>query len=217
MAKRLIDVVLGTLLALLALPVILVCAIGVMLTLRASPFFVQRRIGRSGRSIAFVKLRTLPKDFPHYADKYHLDGVSVPWFPHLLRRLHLDELPQLFLVPLGTMSLVGPRPEMPVLHARLDDAFATQRTAVRPGCTGLWQIGADCDRLIGEAPNYDRYYLQHRSVRLDLWIMARTMLLLVDGRVVVTLDQIPDWATARRAPMRATMRVSSPEAEIELP
>ncbi len=216
MAKRLIDVVLGAVLALLALPVIFVCAVGVSLSLRASPFFVQRRIGRSGRSIAFVKLRTLPKDFPHYADKYHLDGLSLPWFPLLLRRLHLDELPQLFLVPLGSMSLVGPRPEMPLLHARMDESFAIQRTTVRPGCTGLWQIGAACDRLISEAPIYDRFYLQHRSLSFDLWILGRTMLMFFNHQTV-SLEQVPDWVTASRAPMRATMRVTSPEAEIELP
>src|SRR5437588_3820593 len=153
--KRALDIVLGTLLVVLTLPMMIILAVGVMLSLRAWPIFVQQRIGRHGRPFRFPKLRTLPPTAPPYASKYDIGHLRLPWFTRLLRRTHLDELPQLFLVPLGTMSLVGPRPEMAMLHETFDGGFARLRTSVRPGCTGFWQIGRGADALIREAPDYD--------------------------------------------------------------
>jgi lipopolysaccharide/colanic/teichoic acid biosynthesis glycosyltransferase len=191
MGKRLFDIVIGTALALLALPVIVLCALGVALTLQTTPFFVQRRVGRNGQCFLFFKLRTLPTSVPRYADKYALGDVDLPRFTRLLRQLHLDELPQLFLVPLGKMSLVGPRPEMLMLHEQLPESFAGRRTAVRPGCTGLWQIGRHADGLIGEAPVYDQFYLDNQSLKLDLWILARTFGLLTGRDTIIDLRDIP--------------------------
>ena len=189
MRKRAFDIIVGTVLAVLALPVIVVAAAGIMLTLRVPPLFWQERVGRGGQTFRFVKLRTLPTTFPCYANKAAVSQVRLPRFVAALRRLHLDELPQLFLVPLGTMSLVGPRPEMPNLHAQLPASFAAGRTAVRPGCTGLWQVGVDSSGLIGDAPMYDQFYLEHRSLRLDLWILAQTAGTLAGrGRVLTLAD-----------------------------
>src|SRR5258708_31523202 len=93
--KRLFDIIVGSALLLLALPAIVFCALGVLLTLRTVPFFAQRRVGRNGETFTFIKLRTLPRTAPKYADKYSLGTLTLPWFTSLLRRLHLDELPQL--------------------------------------------------------------------------------------------------------------------------
>jgi lipopolysaccharide/colanic/teichoic acid biosynthesis glycosyltransferase len=106
-----------------------------------------------------VKLRTLPSNFPRYAVKHELAGLRLPWISRTLRKLHLDELPQLALVVLGKMSLVGPRPEMPHLYPAFDPEFAVKRTTVRPGCTGLWQISDQCDGMIYEHPEFDDYYV----------------------------------------------------------
>jgi len=192
--KRTVDVVGGAVLAVLALPIILLAAIGVMVTLRAWPFFVQDRIGRDGRVFRFFKLRTLPTHHPRYADKYSLSDLELPALSRLLRRTHLDELPQLLLVPLGYMSLVGPRPEMPTLHNGLPREFASARTSLRPGLTGLWQISRDSHRLIGEAPEYDIYYLGHQNVLLDLWVLARTAGQLLGPPRLISLTDVPQWA-----------------------
>ena len=189
--KRTMDIAVGGLLALLAVPVIVVCAVSLAVSLRAFPFFVQRRVGLDGREFRLVKLRTLPAGTPPYVDKYRLAGVKIPPFAALLRRLHLDELPQLFLVPLGRMSLVGPRPEMPALHRSFPATFAALRTAVRRGCTGLWQIGGRSDGLIGETPYYDEFYLSHRTIALDVWIMAQTARLMVGRGRQFRLADIP--------------------------
>jgi lipopolysaccharide/colanic/teichoic acid biosynthesis glycosyltransferase len=198
--KRIVDIVMGTVLLLVAVPVILVTAIGSAIALRAWPFFVQDRIGRGGQTFKFVKVRTLPPATNAYADKYALADVDIPAFTRVLRKLHLDELPQLALVVTGRMSLVGPRPEMPGLHAQLPRHFATLRSLVRPGCTGLWQVSEHCDGLIGEAPGCDSLYVQHHSTRFDLWIMWQTLVKVVrGGRSAISLADVPDWVLARVA------------------
>jgi lipopolysaccharide/colanic/teichoic acid biosynthesis glycosyltransferase len=199
--KRLVDIVGALVLGLLALPFIAGMALILAVELRAWPLFSQERVGRDGKLFRFVKLRTLPRSVPAYADKYALDTVSVHRFSAFLRRQHLDELPQLYLVLIGKMSLVGPRPEMPYLHNDLDPRFASERTSVRPGCTGLWQIGARCLALIGEAPEYDRFYVRYATLRLDAWIATRTVRNLFPGRHLLHLDEIPGWTLARRPVM----------------
>ena len=194
MAKRASDLLIASVLLVLTLPIVLVAAVGSAVVLRAWPFFVQRRVGLDGRSFRFVKIRTLPTDTPAYLLKNELRVEDLPRFTRALRRLHFDELPQLFLVLAGRMSLVGPRPEMVEFHERLDLDFALDRTAVRPGCTGLWQIGEACAGLLGDAPQYDRFYLRHQSLRLDAWILWRTTLMMLGVGPLVRLAEVPDWA-----------------------
>jgi lipopolysaccharide/colanic/teichoic acid biosynthesis glycosyltransferase len=193
--RRLLDVAVSSLLLLITLPVILLAALGSAISLRAWPFFTQERIGRHGESFRFLKVRTLPVDTPGYVDKHQLDTTRIPGFCLLLRRLHLDELPQLLLVLRGHMSLVGPRPEMAYLHRHMAPDFAELRTSVRPGCTGLWQISDGCTDLIGRTPEYDRYYLAQRSLQFDLWVLYRTALKMLGLGRTVTLRDIPPWAS----------------------
>jgi lipopolysaccharide/colanic/teichoic acid biosynthesis glycosyltransferase len=190
------DVVLGTIAALVALPVILVLAFGVAVTLRTSPFFVQRRVGREGRPFRFIKLRTLPRSAPTCATKYELVGIQIPRFTRALRRFHLDELPQLLLVPFGLLSLVGPRPEMLTMHDEADHAFAAERVQVRPGCTGLWQISDAASGLIWEAPQYDRHYIRNCSIALDVWILWRTLFVLTGRAEPIGLSGVPQALAA---------------------
>lgn len=195
-----VDVVVGLALAVAVLPMVVLSAVVVAVTLRTWPFFAQTRIGRNGRPFRFVKLRTLPRSIPPYTDKYALAEVKIPAFCRLLRDFHLDELPQLWLVVIGKMSLVGPRPEMPHLHRGMDGGFAALRTRIRPGCTGLWQISQGATRLIHETPEYDIHYVRSASMRLDLWIVLRTVALVLPGaaRRLVTLHDIPSWASNRK-------------------
>jgi lipopolysaccharide/colanic/teichoic acid biosynthesis glycosyltransferase len=197
--RRALDIMVSGVLLLLALPVIVVAAVGSALSLRAFPFFTQQRVGRDGAEFLFVKVRTLPVDTPSYIDKHQLDMARIPAFCQLLRRLHLDELPQLALVLLGRMSLVGPRPEMGCLHDALPEDFAELRTSVRPGCTGLWQISDGCTGLIATTPEYDSYYLAQRTLRFDLWVLGRTALKMSGLKGTVTLDDVPSWVRADRA------------------
>ena len=192
--KRSIDIVVGTVLGLLALPVILLLAVLTAINLRAWPFFVQTRVGLGGQPFRILKLRTLPPSTAHYADKRAIESIPLSWVSRSMRRTHVDELPQLLLVSLGRMSLVGPRPEMAFLHEQMPASFARRRTEVRPGCTGLWQIGHECGGLIVEAPQYDLHYVDNRSLLLDAWIMWRSITMVVD-RSTISLADVPAWLT----------------------
>ena len=211
--KRSIDVVVGTVLAVLSLPIVLVLAAVSAVNLRAWPFFVQTRIGAGGVPFRLVKLRTLPVSTNHYADKRAIESIPLTWVSRSLRRTHLDELPQLLLVPIGRMSLVGPRPEMRFLHEEMPASFARRRTEVRPGCTGLWQIGHECGGLIVEAPEYDLYYVHNRSLLLDLWIVWRTATMTIHHRTV-SLADVPAWIP--QVGTVTALRLGHPHAELEV-
>jgi len=192
--KRIVDVGLGLLLLLATLPVLVAAALTSAVALRAWPFFVQDRVGAGGQRFRFVKIRTLPRSVDPYADKFQLDLDALPAAVRFLRRFHLDELPQLGLLVIGRMSLVGPRPEMPTLHGRLPREFAAARTSVRPGCTGLWQISEAVHGLIGDDERYDRFYLEHRTLRLDAWILWRTVAVMLLNGARIHLGDVPGWA-----------------------
>ena len=211
--KRVIDALVGSVLALLALPVVALLAVASAVDHRAWPFFVQTRIGAGGVPFRLVKLRTLPVSTEQYADKRAIEPIPLSWISSTLRRTHLDELPQLFLVPFGRMSLVGPRPEMAFLHDQMNPSFARRRTEVRPGCTGLWQIGHGCAGLIAESPEYDLHYVEHQSLLLDLWIVWRTVAMVLGSSTVGVAD-VPSWF--HPAGTTAFSLASVPSAELEV-
>lgn len=182
-AARALDLGLAVPLAILTSPIVAVLALASALSLHAQPFFVQQRIGRDGQLFRIVKIRSLPTSVPTDADKYAVAAAGTTRFGSFVRRTHLDELPQLWLVVSGRMSLVGPRPELPELAATtIDPAFGAARTVVRPGCTGYWQISPAANGLIGDHPEFDLFYLAHRSVRLDVWLLAQTVRCQLLGR-----------------------------------
>jgi lipopolysaccharide/colanic/teichoic acid biosynthesis glycosyltransferase len=175
--KRAVDIVVGGALCLITLPLMLVLAIGVAISLRAWPFFVQSRPGWRGQEVTIVKLRTLATSTPRYMDKHTLgiESMKLPFLCRLMRRTHLDELPQIYSVVAGEMSLVGPRPALPAHVEPIDGEFDLTRRSVRPGCTGLWQLSVASSDTATSAPRFDLFYLRHASTRLDLWIMVRTV------------------------------------------
>ena len=195
--KRTVDIALGTVLSLIAFPIVLVLAVALAVTLRAFPVFIQERPGRNGQNFRIVKLRTLPPATPHYASKLDLDFASIPRLCSFVRRTHLDELPQLFLVPLGAMSLVGPRPRQADGVEGMDANFDGVRRQVRPGCTGLWQVGESAHQLLNDAPQFDLFYLRFASLRLDIWIMLRTVAVVLGFAEPVSLDDVPAWIRGR--------------------
>ncbi len=216
--RRAFDILASALLLLVALPIILLAAVGSAISLRTWPFFSQGRVGRDGERFLFLTVRTLRADVPGYIDKHQLDQSLIPPFCRLLRRLHLDELPQLLLVLQGRMSLVGPRPEMGYLHNRMPRAFAELRTSVRPGCTGLWQVSVASTELLNESPEYDRFYLAHRSLRLDLWILWRTAINMLGIGHCITLDDVPEWAQrSSEAVVHALPDPAAADAALSLP
>ncbi|MDQ2648011.1 MAG: sugar transferase [Actinomycetota bacterium] len=191
MSKRATDIILASVLIVVTLPLLLGACIVSAVSLRAWPFFAQQRVGLNGKPFLFFKVRTLPTSTPRYVLKDELQMSAVPRACKALRRLKLDELPQLLLVVTGKMSLVGPRPEMVEFQDRLEPSFARARTSIRPGCTGLWQVGAACQQLIGESPEYDLYYIDHHELALDIWVLIRTARMMLGHGELVELQDMP--------------------------
>ncbi|SOD97197.1 sugar transferase [Caenispirillum bisanense] len=196
--KRRMDLMLGLPLLLLALPVIGAAAAAVWLTDRGPVFYRQVRIGRHGRPFVLWKLRTMCRDADrrlaeHLAAdpqaraewaatcKLADDPRILPRIGAPLRRYAVDELPQLWNVVRGDLSLVGPRP-LPAYHMkRLPRSVRRLRGRMRPGLTGLWQV-ARRDRSFAEMQRLDLAYVGDWSPALDLALLARTALVLRSGR-----------------------------------
>jgi lipopolysaccharide/colanic/teichoic acid biosynthesis glycosyltransferase len=192
LVKRLLDVA-GSLAGLVLLaPLLLVVWALVRATSPGPALFRQTRVGAGGRSFSMLKFRSMYRDSdetPHReyilrlmhgqvdaADGlYKLSGdLRVTRVGAVLRRLSLDELPQLVNVLRGDMSLVGPRPVLP-WEVELLPAWAAPRFSVRPGITGLWQVSGRNRLTMLEAVAIDVEYVRTRSCWLDLWILARTV------------------------------------------
>jgi UDP-GlcNAc:undecaprenyl-phosphate GlcNAc-1-phosphate transferase len=213
--KRIFDLLVGLPLAIAATPLILFLATVSTATFRSWPFFVQKRIGRHGRTFRFLKIRTLPSHAPKYALKPALTDLPLPRFSRFLRERHLDELPQLYAVVLGRMSLVGPRPKMPDEFEPVAEEYGLLRTQVPQGCTCLWQVGVHTAGLPSDSPEYDYWYLRHWSMRLDVWILWRTALMVCGAGRDMSLEDIPVWMVGRRIEIPTAAQVTTP-MQVEL-
>lgn len=185
--KRLADVLAALALAPVALALIAVSAAAILATMGGPVFFRQARVGRAGRVFQIVKLRTMrPATAGGGGVPTAIGDERVTPLGRWLRRFHIDELPQIWNVLTGEMSLVGPRPEQAGLveaYARELPAFA-YRQLVRPGITGWAQVRAPYAADLAETRvklGYDLFYLKHVSPWLDAQICARTVWTLLSG------------------------------------
>lgn len=174
--RKLVDRLLALVLLIFAAPVICIAAILVRLTSPGPAFFVQHRIGLNGRYFRMFKLRSMHSQVETVAGRKRVTLVG-----RYLRRLSIDELPQLWNVVCGTMALVGPRPHPPELDARYSKKvpMLDHRYYVLPGMTGLAQIrgergpirsASDLQRRL----SLDLKYIEKRSIPLDIFILYRT-------------------------------------------
>jgi lipopolysaccharide/colanic/teichoic acid biosynthesis glycosyltransferase len=198
--KATLDFVLAALLLIPALPLIALSMAVVKLTSRGPAFYSQTRLGRGGRPFVLYKVRTMAHDCERLTGpRWATPGdPRVTPVGRLLRATHLDELPQLFNVLRGEMSLVGPRPERPEFVAQLERAipYYRDRMAVRPGVTGLAQVQLPPDADLTSVRHKlacDLYYVQRVSLWLDLRILLSTAtgVLGIPFAVPRTLLQIP--------------------------
>jgi lipopolysaccharide/colanic/teichoic acid biosynthesis glycosyltransferase len=182
-----------------SIPVLVLAAAWIKLTSRGPAFYHQVREGLGGERLTVWKLRTMhvngdslledwfrvhPEDQAHWNLHFKLqrDPRVLPAIGRLLRRTSLDELPQLWAVLKGEMSLVGPRP-LPGYHLeQFSREFRTLRTRVLPGLTGLWQVSARSDGDLKVQEALDTYYIRNWSPWLDLYIVARTVAAVIRGR-----------------------------------
>jgi lipopolysaccharide/colanic/teichoic acid biosynthesis glycosyltransferase len=171
------------------IPLMLLCGLLVRLTSRGPAFYTQTRVGRGGRIFTLYKIRTMVHDCESLTGpRWSMPGdPRITPVGRILRRLHLDELPQFFNVLRGDMSLVGPRPERPEIVKKLRKAVPgyDRRHAVKPGITGFAQIHLPPDSCIRSVKNklvYDLFYVRNRSLRFEASIVTATLLKLLGLR-----------------------------------
>lgn len=186
--KRCFDLVVGTALLLVAMPVMLVTALLIVLEDGAPIFYSQERVGRGGRPFRVIKFRSMRRDAekdgkPRWASS---NDDRVTRVGRFIRKLRIDELPQLFNVLNGDMSLVGPRPERPYFVDQLTQQipFYAVRHCVKPGVTGWaqvrYQYGASVDDA-AEKLQYDLYYVKNHSLILDTLVLFETVRVVLTG------------------------------------
>lgn len=190
--QRVLDLVIVAVAAVVVVPVAVVCALAVALTSRGPVLFRQSRVGRGAVPFEVLKFRTmLDGDNPLIPDDDRITSVG-----RVLRRLSLDELPQLWNVVRGEMSIVGPRPTLAYQVARYDER-QRRRLCVRPGLTGLAQVRGRNALSWADRIDLDLEYVARRSFWLDLRILLATPVALLGGSGVEGHD--PDDPLARPA------------------
>ena len=191
--KRLIDISFGIVLLLAAAPAFLVIALIIRLDSHGPVFFRQLRVGERGRLFSIIKFRTMSVDAEKRFHEVvrstadgqlvhkHNDDPRVTRFGRLLRRTSLDEMPQLFNVLVGDMSLVGPRPELPILVEKYEP-WQRERLMVPQGMTGWWQVNGRSDKPMHLNTQDDVYYVRNYSLLLDLQILLKTVWVVLRGK-----------------------------------
>ena len=185
--KRLMDIILSLLGIIILLPIYLIIIISIKIDSKGATIFKQVRVGKDGNNFTIYKFRTMivqaeskrelnidPNDLENFVFQSKSDS-RVTKVGDFLRRSSLDEIPQLFNVLFGQMSLVGPRPEIPEVVKYYPESYH-QRLLVLPGITGLAQISGRGEIELGKTVTYDLDYIKNFSVALDIKIIFLTML-----------------------------------------
>jgi lipopolysaccharide/colanic/teichoic acid biosynthesis glycosyltransferase len=182
MIRRAIDIVFSALVLLLCLPLLLIAVLAIRLTSRGPAIYRQRRSGLYGVQFDMRKLRTMVDGAEHIGAGLAVNSGDprITRVGSFLRRTSLDELPNLLNVLRGEMTLVGPRPTLPAQVAQYT-ARQHGRLSVKPGITGWAQINGRASLAWSERIELDLYYVEHRSLLLDLKILLRTPVLVLGG------------------------------------
>jgi exopolysaccharide biosynthesis polyprenyl glycosylphosphotransferase len=192
-AKRIMDISLGVVAMLLAIPIIGVAAVLIKINSRGPVFFSQERVGLEGRRFTMHKLRTMVDDaHSQKQDLLEHNEANGPIFKiksdprvtrvgYWLRKFSIDELPQIFNVLKGEMSLVGPRPALPE-EVEEYETWQRSRLNVLPGITGLWQVSGRSNLTFEEMVTLDIEYADNWSLAKDIGIILRTALVVVLGK-----------------------------------
>ncbi|HXB64243.1 MAG TPA: sugar transferase [Solirubrobacteraceae bacterium] len=176
------DVAVSATLLVLSAPVLAAAMAAIRLESRGHPLYRQRRVGRDGRPFDVLKLRTMVDGAEHVGAGLAVDenDSRITRVGAFLRRTSLDELPNLLNVLRGEMSLIGPRPTVPVQVARYTPR-QRGRLAIRPGITGWAQVNGRAALPWSERIELDLRYIEHRSLALDLRILWRTLAIVFGG------------------------------------
>ncbi|MEK4575299.1 exopolysaccharide biosynthesis polyprenyl glycosylphosphotransferase [Bacillus sp. FSL E2-8868] len=183
--KYLLDFMFSLVGLIVLMPVILIFSILIVLESPGSPFYLQERLGLNGKRFRVIKLRSMRNDAEKNGAKWaEKNDPRVTKIGLFIRKTRIDELPQLFNILKGEMSLVGPRPERPIFTEKFERDIPgfKKRLEVKPGLTGWAQVNGGYEVTPKEKLNLDVYYINHASIILDFKIIIKTV------RVVITGD-----------------------------
>ena len=179
--KRTADIVFSAAGLIVLMPILLISAILLEIFMPGPLFFKQQRVGKNGRLFNILKFRSMKVDKALEASHdFTRDAERMTPFGKLLRRTKIDELPQLWNVLVGDMSLVGPRPTVKEQTDKYND-YQRQRLNMRPGMTGLAQVNGNVSLTWDERFVYDIEYVNNFSVLLDIKILCKTVLVVILG------------------------------------
>jgi lipopolysaccharide/colanic/teichoic acid biosynthesis glycosyltransferase len=193
MARRTFDVIVAGAALAAASPLMLVAVLAIRLESRGSAIYRQRRVGRDGRPFDVIKLRTMVTGAEGMGAGLAISegDTRITRVGRLLRRTSLDEVPNLVNVLRGDMSIIGPRPTVPVQVDRYTER-QRGRLAIKPGITGWAQIHGRTELPWDERIELDLWYIEHRSWRLDLRILWRTARMVLGGQGLYR-GEAPAW------------------------
>jgi len=182
MARRLIDIAASAVALVLMAPLLALAVLAIRLESRGRAIYRQRRAGKDGKAFDVFKLRTMVDGAEHIGAglAVNVNDSRITRVGAFLRRTSLDELPNLLNVLRGEMSLIGPRPTLPVQVNQYSER-QRRRLAVKPGITGWAQVNGRASLPWAERIELDLYYVEHRSLALDLRILARTPTMVLGG------------------------------------
>ncbi len=192
--KRLIDII-GSIVGLIGLsPIMVWAAYKIKQEENGSPvFFVQERVGKNGKTFKMYKFRSMCMDAEQklieLIDQNEVEGAMfkikedprVTKIGKKLRKTSIDELPQLWNVLKGEMSLIGPRPALPREVKKYDD-YDMQRLLVKPGCSGLWQVSGRNELSFNEMVELDMMYIKNQSFAIDIKIVFKTIMVIIKSK-----------------------------------
>lgn len=197
--NRLLDLIVAGLALLVTAPLLAICALAIKLDSRGPVFYRQRRVGRDGVAFELIKLRTMVVGAEHSGAGLYIENgdARITRVGRLLRRFSLDELPNLFNVLQGELAVVGPRPTVQVQVDRYTP-HQRRRLEVRPGITGWAQVNGRTSLSWPDRIELDVWYVDNRSLALDLRILARTVRMLVTGHGLYSSDLTQGWDESDR-------------------
>jgi len=182
--QRTLDIVLSLIGLIIGIPLMIIFGIAIKLETPGPVFYKQERLGKSGKKFQLCKLRSMYVDAEKNGDQWaKKNDDRISKVGRVIRKTRIDEIPQLFNVLKGDMSIIGPRPEREIFYAKFNGDIPgfINRLQVKPGLTGWAQVNGGYDLTPKEKLELDMYYIENRSVKLDMIILLKTVRVVLTG------------------------------------
>lgn len=182
--QRFMDIVLSCIGLIIGIPIIMIFGLAIIIETPGPIIYTQKRVGKEGKIFTIYKLRSMTLDAEKAGPQWAKQGdCRVTRVGRFIRKTRIDEIPQLFNVLKGDMSIIGPRPERPMFTVRFNEEIpgSIERLQVKPGLTGWAQINGGYEITPREKLKLDLYYIENRNIRMDLVILFKTVKVVLTG------------------------------------